>query len=78
MKILERIKKSIINFIPIYTKEEEKERGEHYYSESELYNLWIVYLDYYNISFQELSRTFKIQYSFPLWLEKIKNSRSNL
>ena len=56
-------------------EEEKKERGEHYYSESELYILWILYLDYYNVSFQELGRTFKIQHSFPLWLEKRKNIR---
>ena len=39
----------------------------------ELFDLWIEYLDYYDVTFQELSRTFNIEYSFPKWLEENKN-----
>ena len=52
--------------------EDEKNAGESYYSQTELFDLWIEYLDYYDISFQELSRTFNMEYSFPKWLEENK------
>lgn len=54
-----------------YAKEE-KEQGETYYSKSELFDLWVEYLNHYNISFQELSRKFNVEHSFPKWLEKNK------
>lgn len=40
------------------------------FSLKEVFDLWIEYLDYYNISFQELSRKFNVDYSFPKWLEE--------
>lgn len=42
------------------------------YTLKELFKLWIEYLDYYDITFQELSRTFDLEYSFPKWIEEYK------
>ena len=53
----------------VYAREEEEE-GETYYSRSELFDLWIEYLNYYNVTFQELNSTSGLEYSFPKWLEE--------
>lgn len=40
------------------------------YSLKELFELWIEYLEYYDVTFQKLSRTSGLEYSFPKWLEE--------
>ena len=42
-----------------------KRISNRWYELSEIFDLWIAYLNYYNITFQELSRTSNIEYSFP-------------
>ena len=43
------------------------------YTLRELFELWIDYLEYYDITFQELSRTSGLEHSFPKWLEENEN-----
>lgn len=40
------------------------------YSLKELFQLWIEYLEYYDVTFQELSRKSGLEFSFPKWLEE--------
>ena len=37
---------------------------------AKLFELWIEYLEYYDITFQELSRKSGLELSFPKWLEE--------